>query len=131
MIATAPFRLTILAGLAASLAGAALAPPPAARQACFYAKNADNFVAVDDRTVNVRVGVGQVYRLKLFASCVGVAFAQSIALRSSPGSFICSGSGNGVDLFIRTSTGPQRCPVTAIRKLSAAEIAAMPKKQRP
>ncbi|MDQ2860957.1 MAG: DUF6491 family protein [Pseudomonadota bacterium] len=127
----------ILAGaLTAGAAGGAFAQdasakPGAMRIACFYAKDASNFVAVGNQSVNVRVGVRQVYQLKLFSPCNGISFSQSIALASSPGSFVCPGRGLGVDLFIRTSTGRQRCPVTSIRKLTDAEVAAMPKKQRP
>jgi len=131
-----PISLAIAAALAVGAASGAVAQnapakPGAMRIACFYAKNANNFVAVDNRTVNVRVGVRQVYQLALFSSCNGITFSRSIALVSRPGSFVCPGSGLGVDLYIRTSTGRQRCPVTSIRKLTDAEVAALPKKQRP
>jgi hypothetical protein len=116
----------------AQVSTAAKPPPkPPVRQACFFGRDANNFVAVDNQTVNVRVGVRQVYQLKLFAPCIGVSWSESIALVSRPGAFICSGTANAVDLFIHTTTGPQRCPVTSIRELSDEYIAAMPKKQRP
>jgi hypothetical protein len=81
--------------------------------------------------VNIRVGVNKVYRLVLFAPCTGITFSQGIALISRPGAFICSGTANAVDIYIHTSTGRRRCPVTSITPLSAAEVAALPKKQRP
>lgn len=128
--------LVLAAALAAGVVGGALAQttsakPGAMRIACFYGRDANNFVAVDNRTVNVRVGVRQVYQMKLFSPCNGISFSQSIALMSRPGSFVCPGPGLGVDIYIRTSIGRQRCPVTSIRKLTDAEVAALPRKQRP
>lgn len=120
-------------GVAASgaLAQTVAAKPGAMRIACFYAKDANNFVAVDNQTVNVRVGVRQVYQMKLFSPCNGIIFSHAIALISRPSSFVCPGPGLGVDLYIRGVIGRQRCPVTSIRKLTDAEVAAMPRKQRP
>jgi Family of unknown function (DUF6491) len=128
-------RLALFTALAGASAGpgraqATATPTPPAR-ACFLGKDVDNFVAVDNQTVNIRVGVRRFYQLKLFTSCIGIGWSRSVALVSRPGSFICTSSPATVDLFIHTTTGRQRCPVTSIRKLSDDEVAAMPKKQRP
>ena len=113
-------------GLAIPAVSPAKSPPK-----CFYGRNVDNFVAVNDETVNIRVGVSDVYRLKLFGPCVGIGFVNSIALGSNPSAWICADQPAPADLFIATPSGRQRCPVTAIVPLSPAEVAALPRKQRP
>ncbi len=118
---------SLFALVCASHAAAGARTPPK----CFYGRNVNNFVAVDDQTVNIRVGVSDVYRLKLFAPCVGIAFVQTIALGSNPSAWICADQPAPADLFIKTPTGRQRCPVTAVAPLSPADVAALPKKQRP
>ena len=123
---------SLLAIAGASVAAEPSAPPtPAAKQACFYSRDIDNFVAVDDRTVNIRVGVKDVYRLALFTDCIGVQWSERIALISRPGAFICTGGANDVDLFVHTTIGPLRCPVSSIQKLTPDEISALPRKQKP
>ena len=120
-----------LANLALAIASIPAAPALAAPAKCFYGRNVNNFVAVNNETVNIRVGVSGVYRLKLFGPCVGIAFVQSIALGSSPSAWICADEPAPAELFIATPSGRQRCLVSAVVPLSAADIAALPKKQRP
>ena len=117
------------AGAAGVATSASNAPP--AGQACFYANQADGFASVDDRTVNLRVGVKDVYQLKLFSNCPDIDWSQHLALRSRGGSWICEGNGLDLDIFTPSSIGPQRCPVTSVHKLSTAEAAALPPRQRP
>jgi hypothetical protein len=107
------------------------APAPPAKQACFYSRDIYNFVAVDDRTVNIRVNLKDDYRLDLFTDCIGIRWSESIAVISHIGSFICTGEANNVDLFVHTTIGPLRCPVSNIHKLTPEEISALPRKQRP
>jgi hypothetical protein len=114
---------------AALAAGPALAQPPAPSQ-CFLVRNINSFIAPNDRTVYVRVGVKDFYRLDLMHDCVGITFGNSLALESSPGrSWICSPLEATV---INHKTGMnQRCPVSAIHKLTREEAAALPKRDRP
>ena len=131
--ATAAVALTALVTIAGA-SGAAeppATPTPAAKQACFYSRDIDNFVAVDDRTVNIRVGLKDDYRLTLFTDCIGVQWSDRIALISRPDAFICTGAANDVDLFVHTSVGPLRCPVSSIHQLTPDEISALPRKQKP
>jgi hypothetical protein len=105
---------------------------PARSNACFYARNVDSFAAVDDTTVNLRVSVGEIFQLKLFAPCTDLDFSQRIGLRSRGASaFVCEGRANDIELTTRSPAGPSRCLVTWVRKLSADEIAALPRRQRP
>jgi hypothetical protein len=114
---------------AAMVAGPAGARPSTPDQ-CFLARNINGFSAPNDRTVLVRVGVKDLYRLYLMSDCVGITFDQRLALESSPGrSWICSPLEATV-ISGRNGTR-QRCPVTAIHKLTADEAAALPKRDRP
>ena len=54
---------------------------------CFWGRNADNFTSPDDRTVYLRVGVRQVYELKLFSPCIDIDWSQHIALSPRPFQF--------------------------------------------
>lgn len=131
--------LSLLAGavLMVALPGLVAETPAVAAasktgNACFYSRNADGFSAKGDRTVYLRAGMRDVYELTLFAPCLDIDWAQHIALKSQTGSdFICEGSNAPYEIFSPSATGAQRCQVSAVRKLTAAEVAAMPKKDRP
>jgi hypothetical protein len=132
-----PIRLGLALALVLT-AGAASLPLPTSADpvkpapACFWARNVDNFAAEnDERTVNLRVGVHDVYQLTLFAPCQDIDWNQHIVLRSRGSDWICEGSNLDAEIDTHTSIGPQRCPVTSVRKLSPAEIAALPKDGRP
>lgn len=130
----------------AALAGAFLAPvaalgqpssaPPGAKPGarpqdqCFFARDVNGFNAPDNHTVYIRVGVNQVYRLDLMTDCLDLTFRQSLGIQSTPGSpWICSPL--DAQIVYRDVGMPQRCPVTAIHKLTPAEVAALPKRDRP
>lgn len=126
--------LTLLALAAAAIAGQANAQtspskPSAPQRDCFYSRNIDGFTAVDDQTINIRVGVRDVYQLKLFSRSTDIRFADGVALVTRGGSFICSGL--DADIVVPGPAGPQRYPVTSIHRLTPDEFAALPKKQRP
>lgn len=108
-------------------AAPAVAQKPA-RQ-CFWTRQVSNFASADDRIVNVRVGVRDVYQLEMFGRCSGVDWSNKIALASRGGFNICAGL--DAEIITQTSTGRQRCPVRTVRKLTPAEIEALPKRARP
>jgi hypothetical protein len=129
--------------LAGLLAGAALAQtalaqsaaPPARssapRRECFWSRNISGFTAPDDHTVYVRVAVSDIYRLDLMGYCPNVEWAQTIGVKTTAGNdYICQGL--DADLIVpNPGIGPQRCAVSAVHKLTPAEVAALPKKARP
>jgi Family of unknown function (DUF6491) len=125
------------AALVAAWAAQAIAQPkpqssrPPQQDSCLNTRFVNGFSAPDEQTVYVRVGVRDIYRLKLFSSCLNVDWTQSVALRSrSGGSFICHGF--DAELIVpNRGMGPQRCQVSDIHKLTPEEIAALPKKDRP
>ena len=76
------------------------------------------------------MGVKDVYAFKLLGHCQDVDWSQRIGLRSrSGGGFICSGL--DAELLVPSSIGPQRCPVSEIRKLTPEAVAALAPKARP
>ncbi len=115
----------------AAAATLALAGPAAALpQTCFLKSNINGFSAPNDRTVYVRVGVSDYYRLDLMTECTGLTFRQAIGLKSTRGSaWICSPLDATV---VYHQTGMrQSCPVIGIHKLTPAEFEALPKRDRP
>lgn len=126
-----------LVASAAVLAGVVLvgsvasAQPAGQTNQCFWKPNINGFQAPDNRTVYIRVGVRDIYRLDLMNDCIGLTFRQGIGLETIPPGEgqICNALQATVvynDAGIRN-----RCPVTAIHKLTAAEIAALPKRDLP
>jgi hypothetical protein len=98
---------------------------------CFNAHFVSGFSAPDTSTVYVRVGVKDVYRLKLFAPCLDVDWNMRVGLKSTSGSdWICRGF-DAVLIVPNRQLVPQRCPVSDVHKLSPAEVAALPKRDRP
>ena len=101
-----------------------------ARNACFWTRNADGFAAVDEHTLNVRVGVRDVFQFEMFGSCQGMDWSNQIGLVSRSGDQICA----GMDAEVIThspGSGRQRCMVRSVRKLTAEEVAALPKRAKP
>ena len=127
--------LALALGLAAAAplpSAAAPAPTPSRNVgACFPASEVASFAVVDDRTVNILVGVREVYQLKLFAPCFDVDWADAIGLRAFGGDWICESANSGAELFSRSSTVRNRCPVTSVRKLTPDQVSALPRGERP
>jgi hypothetical protein len=126
-------KLVMTMTLAAAIAAGAAQAQPGTRPAptqCILVRNINSFNAPNDRTVYVRVGVKDFYRLDLMNDCTGITFGNSLALESSPGrSWICSPL--EATVINRRIGMNQRCPVSAIHKLTADEAAALPKRDRP
>jgi hypothetical protein len=133
--ATRPSAVVLAAG--ALCVAAAVAPETGAkaarsRDACFARSNINGFSAPDDHTVYVRIGVSQIFRLDLMTRCINLTFRHNIGLEARPANaFICSPLEATVVYRDIGGGFPQRCPVTAIHKLTPEEIAALPKKDRP
>jgi hypothetical protein len=133
------FKFTLAIAAAAGLVATSAAAPgfarspeePAAKanRQCFWARNVNNFASNDERVVNIRVGVRDVYQLEMLGRCPDVDWANNIAIRSRGSSYICSGL--DAELIAPSPIGPQRCAVSKIRKLTAEEAKALPKHARP
>lgn len=131
----------VLAAFAALLATASFSAAPADAQAakadkstkseraCFYASNVRGFDAVEDKVLNVKVGVADVYRMELLGTCPNLDFANGIALVSRNSTFICAGL--DATIVYEGPNGPQRCQISNISKLTPAEAKALPRNARP
>ncbi len=117
-------------GATSTVPGPALAADPAS-QPCFYARDINGFEAPNDQTLYIRVGVSDIFRLDLAPHCTGLTFRQNIGLSSTPaeGGFICTPL--QAEVVYRDNGFSNRCQVNAMHKLTAAEIAATPKKDLP
>jgi hypothetical protein len=105
-----------------------------APRACFYAHEISSWREAGDRTVNLRIGVRDVYQLTLLNSCPDLPFAEAIGIETARGAsqHICTGL--DVNIIVPsnvTHSVPQRCMATDLRKLSPEEAKALPPKQRP
>ena len=131
-------RASILLSLTAAAATLALVATPAwakaervrSERSCFIRSDVEGFSAPNDHTVYLRVGISQVFRLDLMNECQGLTFRQSFGLEDRPSSpWVCSPL--EATVVYRETGINQRCPVTAIHKLTADEIKALPKHDRP
>lgn len=116
----------LMAPVAASAADAVAKP---AARACFRPNDIENFNAPDDRTVYLRVNRKDVYRLDLLGPCPDVDWAWEIAVQNRGGSWVCSPL--DATVITKSPIGPQRCPVQKMSKVTAEELAALPKRSRP
>ena len=124
-------RLGLLAAALLATAPVAVAQtpdkPPAKRQ-CFFPRSVNGFSAVGNDMVNVRVGVREVYQLKLLGPCPDIDWTWQIGIISR-GATVCTGF--DATLLVPSNIGSQRCEVRAVRKLTPEEIAALPARQKP
>jgi hypothetical protein len=129
--AAATVGLTCVTALAVTSAQAQGSSGDGSAKQCFASSEVSSFNAPNDRTLFIRVGANAIYRLDLAAGCNELAFRQDIGLQSTPPGdpFICSPIQTEVTYSL--SGIRQRCQVIAMRKLTAAEVAALPKRSVP
>ena len=123
-----------LVGLSAAAPQTAAAKSPeepakSANRQCFWTRQVNNFASDDNRIVNVRVGVKDVYQFEMMGRCQDVDWNNRIAIRSRGSDYICTGL--DAEIISPTAIGPDRCPVKSIRKLTPEEVAALPKRAKP
>lgn len=107
-----------------------VATAPSDQRQCIHIPSVNSFSPVDRDTVNVRVGVNDVYQLELLGTCRDVDWNLSVGLRSrGGGSFACNAL--GLEVISPSNIGPDVCPVTSMRRLTDAEVAALSNSDRP
>jgi hypothetical protein len=116
-------------GSAPAAAKSPLEPGSKPPRQCFWNHEVENFASNDDRIVNVRVRVKDIYQFEMFGRCDEVDWANHIAIVSRGSDYICTGM--DADIVTPSSLGPHRCAVRSIRKLTPEEVAALPKHARP
>jgi hypothetical protein len=122
-----------VAGLAAGATlagnGTADAATQKERRDCFSARSVNGFNPIGRDQVDVRVGANRRYRLELAGYCPDVDWSWRIALRTRGGSsWICQGL--DAELIVPSPTGPQRCLVSSIRRLTPEEVDAARRTRR-
>ncbi|HTK35230.1 MAG TPA: DUF6491 family protein [Caulobacteraceae bacterium] len=122
--------LTLLAA-AAILPAAASAQPakPQARQ-CFLSRDWRGWKAIDDKSMYIRTGLNQIYRIDFSAGCPGLTSPNAHLITTSRSDNICS----ALDLDIKVSDlqgFSTPCIASKLSRLTAAEMAAIPKKLAP
>lgn len=125
-----PIALAVLALSASACAPTAGMDGPREPRQCFFVNEVQSFASSDDRKVYVRTGRNEVFELTTF-SCNNVDWSTSIGIAArGGGSSVCSGF--DAELIVPDiGAGQRTCPVTAVRRLTEAEIAALPPRDRP
>jgi hypothetical protein len=113
------------------LPAAASAQPakPPARQ-CFFSRDWRGWKAVDNKSMYIRVGLNQIYRVEFSSGCPGLTSPNAHLITSSHTDSICS----ALDLDIKVSDlqgFSTPCIASKLSKLSAADMAAIPEKLQP
>lgn len=119
----------VLAVLLAPMAASA-----ATGDACFRTSEIAAHRKADDHTLNVKVGLKDVYRMTTRTSClVGMSRSDALVIKAPPSGIVCKAI--DLDLAIRQSgagaVGATPCIVDSIVKLTPAQVEALPKDQRP
>lgn len=121
-------------GLAAVATSAgATDKPPTGREQCFRSHDYQAFRPVDDHTFNICVGVNDYYRIDTEGTCPALTYPQAFLITQVRGSDLICGP---LDWDLRIGqTGPggfsEPCIVKSQSKLTAAEAAALPKRDKP
>ena len=129
-----PFLILAALSLGATAACAPTTPGMAqtgAARECFFVQQVRSFASSDDRRVYVETGSNEVFELQTFG-CSNVDWSNSIGIRTTTGggSSVCSGL--DAELIVPDLPGGRTtCPVTGVRRLSDAELAALPERDRP
>lgn len=82
---------------------------------CFFLSQVSGYTHGARDTVHVSVGPGRTYEFRTMGACPDLSHAEAIAFDQKGPGTICRGM--DVDLLVPGSIGPQRCPVSMIRRL--------------
>ena len=122
-------RMMILAAGLAGLALSGCAPmdgpgygASGARE-CFYVSHARSFSGGEDGRIYVRTGVHEVFELQTVGFCPDIDWTHRIGLDPRGSNRVCTGF--DLDLIVEDPvSGPNRCMVRTVRRLSDEEAAA-------
>ncbi len=122
--------LALAAGLAASSAPA-LSKPAAQPTQCFLSRDWSSWrPSADSKSIYLRVGVSQVYRLDLAYACPTLQQPNArLITKLRGGDWICHPL--DVDLQVSDGVVPEPCIVKGLSRLTREEAAALPKGARP
>lgn len=131
-----PFPLLLVAAGATALsacaptAGTEGAQTPPRGQQCFYADQVENFRG-NNQTLYVRTRSNDVFELQALGFCNDIDFALGIAFLPNAGlNRLCPGDSSRIAVA-GGSSPRQPCRVQVIKRLTEAEIKALPARDRP
>lgn len=135
LLKTAIVLVLVSLPLAGVEAGAKPKPAETQREprTCFVPRQVDSFAAQDIDVVNIKVRQDY-FRLRLAAACPEIQESDRIQLipRGGGSSFIClNETANAVVVAYSKVTGPRRCDVKIVERLTPTEVAALPRKEKP
>ena len=97
---------------------------------CFYSDRVDNFRG-DNQTLYVRTRNKEVFELKTLGYCDNIDFAFGIAFLPNSGiNRLCTGDLSRI-IVAGGGTPRDQCRVQVVKKLTEAEVAALPSRDRP
>ena len=109
-----------IAVLGLSLAALFAAKPAfSADDHCVFVRSIDGFNVIDDSTLIIHTGPSQDYRVNLFGPCIGLRWAETIAIDSRDG-MLCWPSNNHI--IFSDSGIKRRCAVDTVLKMAPADI---------
>lgn len=97
---------------------------------CFFVHEVQSFASSNDRFVYVRTGRDEVFELTTLG-CSNTDWSHQIGIAArGGGSSVCTSM--DAELIVPGLPGGRTtCPVTGVRRLSEAELAALPERDRP
>lgn len=100
------------------------------RRQCFSASSVSGYRDGGEEALHLRVGASQIWRLEFAGQCPEAKWSfGAIGLQQRGGGLICDGL--DVDVITNDAGFVRRCLVDEVRRLSAAEVLALPDNQRP
>lgn len=115
---------------ACAMSGNTQSPSGASERQCFYADQVDNFRG-NNQTLYIRARNKDVFELKTLGYCDNIDFAFRIGFVPDAGfNRLCTGDVSRI--LVSGGTPPRApCRVQVVKKLSEAEVAALPARDRP
>ena len=128
-VLAAAFASTLFAGAARAAPSASEGPPRPER--CFSVEDVQRYHGHGDQTLIVRTRTDRYYAIGFAGRCPNVLRPDASVTLASRGatSLVCNA--NDLRATITASDFPQTCAVTSIDGLSAAQVAALPDRDRP
>ena len=116
----------------AAFAVSAAAPAPSEGRTCFLPHHVDSWAAQGIDVVNLKVRQDY-FRLNLAEACPEIQEADRIQLRAKGGgSLVCVNEAAQSEITAYSKvTGPRRCLVKTMQRLTATEVAGLSKREKP
>lgn len=119
----------VAAVVAPSIAAAAPARRAAQASPCFYAADVTAFRSGGPGVVYLGTADGRTVRLDTMNACRAALTSDRLAVSAPPSGRICRPV--DVQVLVTDAVAGRRCPVRALRTLTADEAAALPRSMRP